>query len=497
MNPPETLSASSLDKGRDPALPGSCVAVVALVSALALAACAGTAGTPVSEADATSVPAVPASSRTAHATPGLVIERWWTLFEDPALDALIDRTLQRNHDLAVAAARVREARAQLDEVRAAGRPALDLQWTSARARQSADAGLPAGAGATRSQHRATLVAQYELDLWGRLASGSAAAQQRLLAQEWARAAVEWSLTAQVAEAHVSLRAVQRQMRISEAVRANRARTLALRQQEFAAGSASEFEARRAEAELAATESAWVTLDRQRVQLEATLALLSGSSPDQAAREPGPVDPLDLTRPFEPRLPQGSAADLLVRRPDLRQAEARLAASRADVAAARAATLPAVRLSGSLGSDVAAWSNLFSGPGFVWSLAAGVSQSLADGGARRARIEQSQAQADAALLQYRQAVLAAVLELREAYAALDLGDQAQRAQHRRVAALERSRQLAQIGVDAGALATVDLIDIERNAYQAQLDEVAAHRDRLLGQVAVMKALGGGHGGTPGH
>jgi multidrug efflux system outer membrane protein len=439
----------------------------------------------------TPLPAL-AAGPAATLVPGLAIDRWWTLFGDAALDRLVDQALQHNHDLAAAAARVHEARAQLDEARGAQTPTLDLQARTRRARQATD-GLPPGVDRTVSSHGVSLVAGYEVDLWGRLAAGSDAARQRLLAQEWARAALQWSLTAQIAEGHFTLRAVQRQIEISEAVRTGRARTVHLRQREHAAGAASEFELRRAEAELAGTDATLTSLRRRRVALEGTLALLAGRPVHEVTMVEAPRVPLDPATPFAARLPQGDASALLVRRPDLRQAEAGLAASRADIAAARAATLPALRLSGSAGSDVRSLSNLFDGPGFVWSLAAGVAQSVLDGGQAQARVDAADARADAALADYRQVVLAAVLELREAYAALELNEQALRAERERVAALERARELARLGVDAGALGQLDLLDAERNAFQAQLDEAAATRDRLVGQIAAFKALGGGHPG----
>jgi multidrug efflux system outer membrane protein len=479
---------------------GHCAA--ALGAAWLLAACGSA---PVAPAPAAAIGALPAlqASRTATTVPGLAIDRWWTLFGDPTLDALVARALERNHDLTVAAARVREARARLDEAGAAGSPALDAQAQTARSRRSGDGALPSGAALTRSNHQAALVAQYDVDLWGRLASSQEAARQRLLAQEWTRASIEWSLTAQLAEAHFSLAAVRQQLRIGDAVRASRAHTLALRRQELAAGAASEFDVRRAEAELASADATLVALQRQRVALEGTLALLSGLPLAEVGRMAGAVEPaaadtapaFDPTRRFEARLPRGETRELLVRRPDLREAEVQLATAQHDIAAARAATLPALRLSGSVGSDVASLANLFNAPGFVWSIVAGLTQSLADGGANRARLEQAEARREAALAQYRRAVLAALLELREAYAALDLAERAQQAQAERVAAFERTRSLARIGVGAGALSQIDLLDAERNAFQAQLDAVNATRDRLLGQVAVMRALGGGHSPAP--
>src|SRR6185295_12280703 len=248
--------------------------------------------------------------------------------------------------------------------------------------------------------------------------------------------------------------------------------------------------RRAEAELASTDATAVALARQRVELEATLALLSGRPLGAIASVETPRLPLDPAEAFTARLPQGDAAAMLLARPDVREAEAALAAARYDIGAARAATLPAVSLSGAVGSDVRSLGNLFSGPGFVWSIAASLAQSVFDGGQLRSRVHQADARADAAFADYRKVVLNAVVELREAYADLDLSEQARRADRDRVVALERARRLAALGVTNGSLTALDLLDAERNAFQAQLDEAASARDQRIAQVAVFKALGGG-------
>ncbi len=179
---------------------------------------------------------------------------------------------------------------------------------------------------------------------------------------------------------------------------------------------------------------------------------------------------------------------------MQQAGAELRAAQADVSAARAATLPSLRLSGSLGSDARELSALFSGPAMVWSIAASFAQSIFDGGAARSRVDQAASRADIALLEYRRTVAGAVVELRDAYAQLDITQQVLLAEQQRVAALERSRRLAQAGVGAGVLTQLDLLDAERNHFQAQLAEADAHRDRLLAQVAAYKSLGGGHAGA---
>jgi outer membrane protein, multidrug efflux system len=468
----------------------SLLAAAAGLLLLALAGCASGPQPPAPGAvlDAGSLPRLQTAA-SAEVRP-LSIERWWTVFGDPELDRRIEEALQRNHDLAFAAARLREARARLDEVRGARRPQLAVQVERGRGRQSADF-APPGSALTGGEHQAAVVGRFELDLWGRLAAASDAASERWRSQAWARAAVEWGLSAQIAESHFGLRALQRQIEIGDAVRASRLTTAQLRQREIAAGAVGEFDLRRAEAELASADATLAGLKRQRAALEHTLALLSGRPPAAIGDSETPVRPLDPAQRFVPLLPQGDAAALLLARPDVQQAEAELAAARFDIRAARAATLPSLSLTGSVGSDVRSLSNLFDGPGFVWSLALAASQTLFDGGQLASRVTQADARAEAAAAQYRKTVLGAVLELREAYAALDIGEQANTAQQQRVIALERARRIAAVGHARGALTSLDLLDAERNAFQAQLDEVGAYRDRLVGQVAAFKALGGGY------
>jgi outer membrane protein, multidrug efflux system len=298
----------------------------------------------------------------------------------------------------------------------------------------------------------------------------------------------------VAEAYFGLAAVERQVEISQAVRAARATTVELRRREYAVGAGNEFDLRRAEAELTGTDADLAALGRRRVALERALVLLAGRTPAQIANLEVERNPLAEDRALGNVLPQGAAAELLVRRPDIRQAEAQLQAANANIDAARAATLPSLRFSGSIGSDTKSVSDLFSGPAALWSLAAGVVQPIFDGGRLRSRVREEEARAGQALAAYRKSVATAVAEVQEAYASLDLAHQALQAERERVASLARAYDLARRGHAAGALNTIDLLDAERNWYQAQLQQVGAYRDQLVGQVAAFKALGGGYVNT---
>jgi len=469
-------------------------ALLPLVVAAALAGCAtGTWDTPGTlPKPSVALPAL-APSATASEKSGISIDRWWTGFGDSRLDGLMEEALGRNADLESAVARVREARATLEVAGAAERPSLDLQAQTGREQRSTvgPTPLPPGVDRRASDHRAVLASAYEVDFWGKLSSSTEAARQRLLASEWARATIEWSLTAQLADTYFGLTAVDRQIEISEGVRSGREAAVRLRERESAAGAGNEFDLRRAQAELTGTEATLAGLSRQRVSLERALLLLLGRTPEEIAASGLGRRALDEGESRVAVLPRGAAARVLARRPDIRQAEAQLAAGNASIAAARAATLPSLRLSGSIGSDAKSISDLFSGPAGIWSLAASAAQPILDGGRLKARVREEHARTEQALANYRKTVAAAFLDLREAYANLDLTEQAYLARRERVVALSRAKDLAKLGFENGAFGYLEQLDAERNWYQAQVDQVSAYKDRLVAEVSAFKALGGGY------
>ena len=464
---------------------------LALAAVLALAGCASTPQPPNPEFVRNDTLPALATSASAQVHADLAIERWWLAFGDAHLDALIDSALKLNTDLEAALARVREAQAGIDGARARQGPTLDARIESQRARQSTIGATPVPPGFDRyaSSHGVSLITGYELDLWGQLSQQTQAARARLLASHWARASIEWSLTAQVTESYFALLAVDRQIHISTAVRDSRSTTLQLRQREVNAGAGNEFDLRRAEAEVTSAEGTLAQLNRQRVSLERALALLAGQTPETARAIARST--LDENQLGPALLPQSGVERLLQRRPDIQQAEANLLAGHADVAAARAAAYPRLSFSGVIGHDARSLSDLFSGPSLLWSIAASATQSLFDGGRVQSQIDAEQARQQQATINYRRTVTGAYFDLREAYEALDHTQQAYRAEGARVASLTRAREIALTGFGVGAISYLDVLDAERNLYQARLQRVDAHRDRLTAQVAIYKALGGGY------
>jgi len=469
--------------------PAATLRTVAVAALLALAGCAGLNNAASSDTPSSRLPALTPSA-SAQPRADLAIDRWWQVFGDASLDTLIDSALQHNTDLEIALGRVREAQAAVAGTRSRQLPSVDLGVDAQRARQSTGTTpLPPGASRYSTVYGASLLVGYEADLWGALSSQTQAARARLLATDWALAATEWSLTSQVAETYFALVAVDRQADISVAVRDSRIATLKLRQREVAAGAGSEFDLRRAEAEVTSAETTLAQLNRQRVGLERALALLVGQTPETA--QPIARATLDESQLAPALLPQAGVERLLQRRPDIQQAEATLAASNADLASARAGAYPRVAFSGVVGYDARSLSDLFSGPALLWSIAASVTQPIFDGGRIQSQIDAEQARQQQANASYRKTVAGAYFDLREAYAALDHTQQAYQSEASRVASLARARAIAVTGFGAGAISYLDVLDAERNLYQAQLSRVDAHRDRMSAQVAIYKALGGGY------
>lgn len=464
------------------------VHTIALVALVALVGCAST-GNPDAAVPRTPLPALQASA-SAQQRADLAIDRWWQVFDDANLNALVDSALKNNTDLEIALGRVREAQAAVEGARSRQMPTVDLGVDAQRSRQStAGTSLPPGSSRYATNYGASLLMGYEADLWGALSSQTAGARARLLATDWALAATEWSLTSAVAETYFALVAVDRQADISVAVRDSRIATLKLRQREVAAGAGSEFDLRRAEAEVTSAETTLAQLNRSRVSLERSLSLLVGQTAETA--QPIARATLDESQLAPALLPQAGVERLLQRRPDIRQAEAELAATHFDLASARAGAYPRVAFSGVLGSDARSLSDLFSGPAFLWSIAGSVTQPIFDGGRIQSQIHAEEARQQQANASYRKTVAGAYFDLREAYAALDHTQQAYLSEGSRVASLSRAREIAATGFGAGAISYLDVLDAERNLYQARLSRVDAHRDRMNAQVAIYRALGGGY------
>ncbi len=311
--------------------------------------------------------------------------RWWRIYEDQELDKLVAEAFVKNTDLLIAAARVDEARALIADARGAQMPTVDARFGAQRQQNSkATATFFPGIPTQYSDYRAALNVSWEVDVFGRLRSAASAAAADFQASEAARDGVRLALAAQVAKAYFALRALDEQIAMTNRNVSLREDALGLQRRRFEGGVISEFDLRQLEAETAAVRAQLPPLQLARDQQEAALAVLLGRSPQQIY-EAGVSRSAIFDQSLHPAvLPAGLPSELLLRRPDLVEAERHLAATNARIEAARAQMFPAITLTGIGGRESASLSNLFSGPAGLYLFAASVAQPIFAGGAHGAR-----------------------------------------------------------------------------------------------------------------
>lgn len=413
---------------------------------------------------------------------------WWRVFDDPALTALIGEATRNNASLAVAAARVRQARAIAGIADADRTPQIGA---GAGAQRSRLAPLQAGQGADaplapQTRYQASLVASYEVDLFGRVAANVAAARADTAASEANFRSVLLSLQADVAQLYFRLRATDAELdTVGRTVRL-REESVKVNQRRFDLGDIGEFDLARAQTELATARADAIALQRQRTTAEHALAVLLGRPASTFAAGPSPL--LDST--FMPTIPAGLPSSLLERRPDIAAAQRAMEASNARIGVARAAMFPALTLSATGGGVGDSAANVFAWSSRSWMLGALLSAPLIDGGRNRANVARSEAALEESVATYRQSVLVAFAEVEDNLAGLRiLSGQAAEIEQALVSA-RRAADLARKLYDAGRSSYLDLLDAQRNLATVERSAVQLRGNRAITTVALIRALGGG-------
>jgi multidrug efflux system outer membrane protein len=338
----------------------------------------------------------------------LDLSHWWTSFGDPALTSLVDEALTNNLDLQVAMARIDAARAQVRLARADLYPSLDLGVGVSRSKvtEVGTVPIPRGISPTGNDFRVGLSAAYEIDLWGKYRTATRAAQNDLLATQYARETVRTAVAAQVAQTYFGLIAADAQLQLLKDTLALREQTVSLQTDRAQAGVIGQYDLAQAKAERDAVRADIATAQRAVSQFESALAVVVGRSPRDVfqpavAREPSVAKLLEV-----PTVPAGLPSDVLERRPDLRQLERQLAAASLRIDRARADYLPSLNLTGTLGTESEALRQLLSGPSLIWSIGAGLAQPLFNLDRIGANVETQIARREELVATYRQTVQAA-------------------------------------------------------------------------------------------
>lgn len=418
-------------------------------------------------------------------------EQWWTLFNDPVLNRLVDEALEHNHDVAAAAARILEAEATLGVTDADRYPVVTASGDGNRTGTSqATAVQQPGMPRVTNNVRLTLNASYELDVWGKYRRASDAARAQLLASESARDAVKLTLAADVAQQYFNLLAADAQVEVIRNVLKTRADSLALLKLRSASGLASEYEVRQAEAEEAGARSQLSAALKAQDNVQTALSILLGRSP-RAVMEGG-VERGLVAASQAIWVPDGLPSDLLLRRPDIREAEQNMLAQEARIDAARAEYFPTISLTAYLGSESATLADLFSGPAGIFQFALGLAQPIFNAGRLSFTVKAAEARREQALTAYRKAVASAFGDVRIALNDQTAARTTWQAESERVVALVDAQRLANMRYEGGVSSRLEVLDVDRQLLQAQLARVDAENAQRAAVVSLFKALGGGWG-----
>ena len=406
---------------------------------------------------------------------------WSAFFKDESLRQLIEIALEHNRDLRVAVLNIEQARAQWQIRRADQWPGVGLSASGSR--------TPNTSGSTTSVYSVGLMmSAFELDVFGRIASLKDQALAQYLATEEARKAVHIGLVSAVANAWMTLLADQDVLTLARQTLATREESLRLVQLRFEHGAASELDLRQAQSLTESARAAVAQSQRLRLQDENALTLLLGQEMPAATR--AQLSALTLSTLQLPNVPAGLPSDLLERRPDIRQAEQLLVAANANIGAARAAFFPRITLTTGLGTVSNQLSGLFQSGSWGFTLSPQATLPLFDAGRNQAGLESALAGRDIAVAQYEKAVQSAFREVADALAGqATLQEQVQALQAQ--AEADRKRlELSDLRYRNGVSSHLELLDAQRSLFATQQSMVQTQLARLLNQVAVYKALGGG-------
>ena len=413
---------------------------------------------------------------------------WFDLFRDDTLTTLVRAALEQNFDLRIAAERVLQARAAYGISRADRWPAVNVSADAIAARSSqrgATPGIPDGSDTDISYVQAGFSVGWELDVWGRVRRLNESARARYLATEEARRGVVTTLVADVSERYLALRGLDLELEIAQRTRDVATDSLRLTESRRAGGVASALDVRQAEQLLFTATGRIAGLEREIAQTENALSLLLGRAPGDVGRG-RPIEALQ----GPPSVPAGLPSALLERRPDIRQAEQQLIAANAEIGAAKAEYFPRISLTGFLGGQSRALSDLLTGPARVASIGLGAAAPVFDAGRTRAGVQLAEAVQREARVQYERTIYSAFREVADALAAHAKTTEERAQQERLVATLTESVRLAVQRYQGGLDSYLPVLDAQRNLFQGELDLARLRQRELASIVQVYRALGGG-------
>ena len=425
------------------------------------------------------------------------LARWWSVFNDPLLNSLVERAVHSNLDLRLAEARIREARATRAVTAAGAWPTADISGSYSRNRASQNAlgsptqgaagAPPSGADLDNSLYRAGFDAGWEIDVFGGVRRGVEAADARIEASVEDRRDTLVTLLGDVAKNYIDLRGFQRRLAVARANLKAQQETLDLTKVRFQAGLANDLDVAQAEAQANTTAAQIPTLESALKQATHRLGVLLGLDPGALGSELANEAPI-------PSLPSevlvGLPSELLRRRPDIRRAERQLAAATAEIGAATADLFPKFSLTGTAGLQSVSASDWFTGRSRFWSIGPTISWPIFDAGKIRANIEIRNAQQEQALRQYEKTILGALEDVENSLVNYSREQARYRSLVDAVAANRRAVEMATELYVRGLNDFLNVLDTQRSLLISESDLAQSEATMASNLVALYKALGGG-------
>ena len=460
-----------------------------LLTALAASALGACSMMPVFERPAAPVPASFPQAAPTEATavaPLADTVAWRDYFADERLCEVIALALENNRDLRVAALNIERARAQYGIQRADLFPSIAASGGQSAQRVPGDLSMSGDSTVSR-QYSANLgFASYELDFFGRVRSLEEQALQTYLGTEEARRSAQISLVAEVANAWLRLAADRERLALARSTFATRQKSFELTQRSFDLGAVSALDLRQAETLMQTARADAARYAALVAQGENALALVVGTGVPATLQPPALGEQVAAIA----ELPAGLPAEVLVRRPDILQAERALMAANASIGAARAAFFPRITLTASAGTVSSALSGLFDGGSGAWSFVPQIRLPIFEAGRLQASLDVAEIQRDIHVAQYEKAIQSAFREVSDALAERATLAEQLDARRRLVEAAQQSFALSDARYKGGVDSYLNLLDAQRSLYGAELELISTRLSDASNRVALYKALGGG-------
>ena len=409
--------------------------------------------------------------------------QWDAYFQDPVLKDLLGQALATNKDLQLASLQILEAQALYGIQRADALPSVNAGMDAQRARTAAGLRLPTYPAVSQQYSASVGLQNWELDLWGRIASLNRAALQRFFASEANALAVRNSIMNQVSNQYLALAELDERIALATQSRATFQESVRIFKRRFEVGSGAKTEYVQAQTLLSNADTLLQQLQQQRDKHMHMLAVLVG----------GPVHKLtgrlDTQHFVKQAVLAGTPSDLLLNRPEIIAAEHQLQAAHADIQAARAAFFPRIALTASVGTASNEFNQLFSSGNGIWSLVPSISVPIFNAGRLRANVDLAQIRQNAAVANYEKAIQTSFREVADALSDQHWLQQQLRTQQQGLQAASERVRLARISYDYGVVTYLEVLDAERELLSAQQNWVQTKRQLLQAQTALYFALGG--------